>query len=140
MIFKNIWEKHFNGIPMLGWKLRIGRPDLWFRIHSLPDSKRYPETAKETEVLIGRHNEIATEVLGEEQELFLYWHWIQSFHGIDGIQTMEYEDEDFETTLFAANVGKWKVGKFSELILAVANDEFPQIVFLNTVTGNVYAP
>jgi len=125
---------------MLGWKLRELKPELWFRIHSLPESKRYPESEAEENILLARHNEIARDVLGQESELLLYWHWIESFQGIDGIKTMDYAEHDFESTLYSAKVERWEAGKFDKLILGVANDELSQIVFLNPENGSVYAP
>lgn len=139
-MFKETWNTFFNEIPMLGWKLRASKPELWFRIHSLPESKRYPENEDEENIILSRHNEIATEVLGEKVDLLLYWHWIESFHGIEGTKTMDYEDEDIETSLYSAKVGSWQSGKFNKLILAVANDELSQVVFLNPQNGSVYAP
>jgi len=139
-MFKEVWNKYFEDTPMLGWELREQKKELWFRIHSLPESKRYPDNKSEEDTLLERHNEIAEDVLGSESDLFLYWHRIKSFHSIDGVKTMDYEDEDIVTTLYSAKVGRWELGKFDEVILAVANDELSQIVFLNPNTGDVYAP
>lgn len=125
---------------MLGWKLREQKSEIWFRIHSLPESKRYPGNEEEKNLVLSRHNELAEDVLGKEGEVFLYWHWVESFNGIAGTKTMKYEDEDIETTLYSAEVGKWVPEKFNEIILAVANDELSQIIFLNKDTGSVYAP
>lgn len=36
----------------------------WFRIHSLPESKRYADTTEEYELLLNRHNEIITDCFG----------------------------------------------------------------------------
>lgn len=139
-MFKEAWNKFFTDIPMLGWKLREQKPELWFRIHSLPESKRYPESESEEAILLARHNEIAPDVLGLKFHLLLYWHWLESFHGIDGVKTEDFSDEDIETTLYSAKVGSWEPGGFNKVILAVANDELSQVVFLNPDTGNVYAP
>lgn len=125
---------------MLGWKLRELKPELWFRIHSLPESKRYPEDESEEAILLARHNEIAQDVLGLDSELLLYWYWLESFHGIDGVKTEDFEGEGMETTLYSAEIGAWELGKFDKLILAVANDELSQVLFLNPNIGNVYAP
>ena len=125
---------------MLGWKLRACKPDLWFRIHSLPESKRYPETKDEENIIISRHNEIAKEVLGTTTNLYLYWHWTVSFHGINGIKTSNYKDDDIETTLYSAEVEPWITGKYDQVIISVANDELSQIIFMNPKNGNIYAP
>ena len=125
---------------MLGWKLRESKPDIWCRIHSLPESKRYPESKNEEKILLSRHNEIAQATLGSTTKLFLYWHWIESFHGIEGTKTSEYREEDFESTLYSSKAQPWQAGIFDEVILAVANDELSQIIFLNPENGSIYAP
>ena len=139
-MFKEAWNKYFQDIPMLGWKLREQKKELWFRIHSLPKSKRYPDNESEKSILLARHNEIAEDVLGSKSDLFLYWYGVKSFHGITGIEGMRYEDEDIATTLYSAKVGCWKSGRFDKVILAVANDDLSQIIFLNPSTGDAYAP
>lgn len=139
-MFIEAWNKHFPNVPMLGWELRNHKPELWFRLHSLPEWKRYPESIEESRTVLERHNSIAADVLGQQIELYLYWHWVDSFHGIKGTKTMDFSDGDFETSLYAANVGTWQREKFDSVTLAVANDEIDQILFLNPDNGSVYAP
>ena len=70
----------------------------------------------------------------------MYWHWNEQFHGITGIKTCDYTDDDIESTLYAAEVEPWCYGNYDEVILAVAKDDIPQVVFMNPENGNVYAP
>lgn len=58
------WAVWYPHAPPVGFLLRETRPDTWLRIHSLPASKRYPESAPEQAELARRHNRVATEVLG----------------------------------------------------------------------------
>ena len=58
---------------MLASKLREEKSELWLRIHSLPESKRYAENEQEAGIL-ARHNEIAAKVLGLDSGIFLYSH------------------------------------------------------------------
>ena len=37
--------------------MREAHPECWFRIHSLPEGKRYPESDAEWETLLARHRE-----------------------------------------------------------------------------------
>lgn len=55
--------------------------DWWLRIHSLPQSRRYPETPPDWEELLARHNTVATELLGDGEPCVLV---ISRFSSQDG--------------------------------------------------------
>ena len=63
--FLAFWRSHFDDCPPAGFLLHETFPERWFRIHSLPDSKRYAETAREMTALLARHNTVASDVLGD---------------------------------------------------------------------------
>ena len=64
--FRETWRRHYGDCPPVGFLLRETYPDRWFRIHSLPGSKRYPDSAAELSILLARHNTLAADILGEE--------------------------------------------------------------------------
>ncbi|RZJ87432.1 MAG: hypothetical protein EOO60_12215 [Hymenobacter sp.] len=43
----------------------------WFRIHSLPESKRYASTAAEWQLLLQRHYTLLEDLLGNEKQILL---------------------------------------------------------------------
>lgn len=57
------WQEHFGSTEPIGHQLRKALPERWFRIHSLPDSQRYPETDEDWEILIARHREISEHLI-----------------------------------------------------------------------------
>ena len=63
--FLAFWRSHYGDCPPAGFLLHETFPERWVRIHSLPDSKRYADTARETTALLARHNTVATDVLGD---------------------------------------------------------------------------
>ena len=63
--FLTRWQSHYGDCPPAGFLLLETFPERWFRIHSLPDSKRYADTARETSALLARHNTVASDVLGD---------------------------------------------------------------------------
>src|SRR5688572_10458469 len=63
--FLTFWRSHFGDCPPAGFLLHETFPDRWFRIHSLPESKRYADTAREMSALLARHNTVASDVLGD---------------------------------------------------------------------------
>lgn len=61
------WTTHFGLTPPLGFRLRAAYPERWLRIHSLPESKRYPNTSAELELLLDRHAAVAGELFAAAQ-------------------------------------------------------------------------
>src|SRR4051812_29506637 len=64
------WLKYFGGPPQFHL-LRSTCKDRWFRIHALPESKRYPESLDEWATVLSRHNEMLSELLAAESEVLL---------------------------------------------------------------------
>lgn len=134
------WDKYFAGIPILGWELRSSRPDLWFRIHYLPSSKRYPENDEEKSIVLERYYSISSDVIGDNAASIAYWYCYENFHGLKGSKISQFQDEMFEADIFSTSVNFSRSNFLSDIFLAIANDEISQIMFLNPETGNVFAP
>jgi len=62
--FQQAWNQFHAGQSPLGYKLREAGAEHWLRFHSLPGSKRYPETRAEMDTVLGRANRMAYAVLG----------------------------------------------------------------------------
>jgi hypothetical protein len=69
--FTAYWDARFSGCPPVSHLLREMYPDRWFRIHTLPESKRYPETAAEYAEVLRRHHTLLTDLLSREQTIAL---------------------------------------------------------------------
>lgn len=63
------WQSHYGAAIPIAHRLRFQVPDRWFRIHSLPQSKRYPQKPSEYSGLLARHNTVATDILGSQKPL-----------------------------------------------------------------------
>lgn len=59
-------QRNLIGIYPLPFLLRENIKSSWFRIHSLPQSKRYPENDTDWNILMARHREVSNTVLGNE--------------------------------------------------------------------------
>jgi hypothetical protein len=57
-----LWEQRWPGCPKVPYLLRRLQ-DRWVRFHTLPGSKRYPETEAEYEIILARHRTILTELI-----------------------------------------------------------------------------
>ena len=57
-----LWQRRWPGCSMLPYGLR-GLRDQWVRFHTLPDSKRYPATDAEYQIVMARHNTVLAELV-----------------------------------------------------------------------------
>lgn len=69
--FQSQWDQFYpNNLP-ISHLLKHYFPQSWFRIHSLPESKRYADTTAEYELLLNRQNEIITDCFRENTSIFI---------------------------------------------------------------------
>lgn len=145
------WRSAFGSALPAGFLCREALPEYWLRIHSLPQSKRYPESDQEYAEMLGRQNAAAEFVLGSGSECIVF---ITRFgdaqtlssediqlHGHIPEHVLSYASEDGadEYQFFALRV-IWQHDKFNELIVSCANDQTGPILFANTTTRRIYAP
>lgn len=135
-------------------------PARWTRIHSLPKAKRYPESTKEKEEILRRHNAVANYVLGDSPCILFFPRFGESKswsnYDIKKIRnsgsfkllnsfTPEYvmscavEDHDGPIQIFGARQA-WHANKFDKLILESAEDRTGPLLFANVAKGTAYAP
>ncbi len=75
------WRRRYSDVEPSGHTLRAAFPNRWFRIHSLPESKRYPEDASDWVTLIDRHRSVSSTVLGARPVCYIvtpWWCWKES--------------------------------------------------------------
>ena len=61
--FQRYWAEEYPASPPIGFLLREKYNDRWFRIHSLPGSKRYPDNDGELREVLHRHNAVLDTLL-----------------------------------------------------------------------------
>lgn len=69
--FKMFWESNYPQTVPISFSLKHDYPDRWFRIHSLPESKRYAEDEEEWSILLHRQNKVITDLLGQDSNFLL---------------------------------------------------------------------
>jgi len=69
--FNRLWILNYPDSVTISYLFRNEYKERWFRIHSLPDSKRYAESDKEWRILLQRQNEIITDLLGVDSNVIL---------------------------------------------------------------------
>lgn len=147
--FRAFWQSHFNDAPPLGFALRETLPERWVRFHSLPMSKRYPETDDEHRIVLDRANAIAQTVLGQQADCWLVQAgdtglgWPdEAFAAREGWRLSDqgaFRYDETEWPVFAGKVA-FAGGAFDELFLNVASDRAAPTLLMHSESGNVFAP
>jgi hypothetical protein len=149
------WKCSFGETPPLGYLCRVDFGDRWLRIHSLPKSKRYPENDLEMQEICRRHNEVATSVLGLNEEcILIIGRYSENPNDGEAVKLsglhqelspqpeLSYqmdEDED-EWMGFWAQRTVWGPGKFDQLIRDIADEKEANALFFNPSKSSVYSP
>jgi hypothetical protein len=154
MTFSSIaeaWNSAFAPALPAGFLCRKSLHERWLRIHSLPESKRYPETPTDRKELLIRHNSVANYTLGQNSDCVLFItrfgeskEWSAAEYlplGLSKPQhVMSFDDRGEQRMQFFALRAVWKSQAFDELILAAAEEKISPILFANLATANAYAP
>jgi len=74
--FQDFWKSKYGEIPPLSHILREFFTNKWFRIHSLPDSKRYAENDVEMQIILNRQNILISDLFGSHKAYLLLFYTI----------------------------------------------------------------
>ncbi|MBI2722170.1 MAG: hypothetical protein HYX39_08340 [Bacteroidetes bacterium] len=153
--FKFYWLLTYPDSVPLPHLFRHFWPEQWFRIHSLPQSKRYAETQEEWEILLERQNTIISDLLANAPEVFIITgsedaeepdnesslknYKFINLPSIDlhKIYPNEYEKGELFTPSFTAQ--QWKINQFNDLLKNVAEDKL-RAFFLSVDNQCLIAP
>ena len=156
--FRALWRSFYGDCPPVGFLLQETFPERWFRIHSLPASKRYAETAVELATILSRHNTVATDVLGESAPCVVVTHphvnplasrrprsgrQLDAL-GLEPLMTVLEEnprdpDEGWKIPLVAAHI-RWHPQALDDVLADVSEDIVGPLLIVATESGRVYAP
>lgn len=144
--FKSLWKSKFSDAYPIGHELKLVYENRWFRIHSLPESKRYAETKDEYQIIYERHNEIIEDLIGENEEIVLSfglygedvansnYKEITEFREFDKVDTIEFhkirpdENEDELCFDIYAKSTIWKSNRRNETLKAIADDKIRMMI------------
>lgn len=160
-VFELFWKQRFGEVPPLGYELREAFAHRWFRIHSLPGSKRYAETPEEYETMLLRHTAVAEAVLGSDETCWLSLFvadfpdqpdliaqeradaatlgLTEAYVGLDHGAYRPGEDGPVPFRVFAGRT-TWNAASYTGWLRAVADDDIDGLIWTNAMTGAVYAP
>lgn len=142
MNFLSLWRSFYGEHAPIAYLLRENNTDFWLRFHSLPESKRYAQNEAETRGILRRYHLLASEVLADDACVLFFPSYASKkfpalFRGFNCEIFASYIEP--KITLCAA-LTQWKTESFDEILRCVANDEFRYTSFLNTQSGEIFAP
>ncbi|WP_436898035.1 DUF3885 domain-containing protein [Acinetobacter gyllenbergii] len=144
--FQPQWDQFYPDKLPISHYLVQNFPQFWFRIHSLPESKRYANTPEEYELLLNRQNKIITDCLGIGTSIFIvsghYFTASRNNKAYDPIFRLNYqfhleqeinltqanpeyyegEDEDHFFRPCTVEV-TWQTNQHNDLLKKIADDE-----------------
>ncbi len=139
--FINYWNKEYPESFPINHELKWNYPDRWFRIHSLPESKRYADSEDEYKIILDRQNKLINNLIGQESEVAisfgLYTNDITNdnykeltdfgeFLKVLTIDLHKERPEAYEDEMYFdiyVKTEKWESGKRDKILKAIADDE-----------------
>jgi hypothetical protein len=153
--FRHYWMRTYPDCPPAGFRLRTKYQAQWFRIHSLPESKRYAENESEYQEILRRQNAVLTDTLGNGQPFVLVsagysdaptpvemWpavaaHYSTSHHFL----TVHMNDASLAAYWhYFIHEAKWTPGLVDAVLRQVADDEIRNILFVSMQCQSIFAP
>jgi hypothetical protein len=153
--FHNFWQTAFPNCPPISYLFKRELSNLWFRAHSLPESKRYAENESEMSEILRRQKVLIEDMIGTIDDCFLVCSFsnyytkkfssLSEFFNFDSQpiprKVFEPDDDDYFDEPCYISFGKRKIvfDEIKEMFVLVANDELRFFIF-NPNTKRIFAP
>jgi hypothetical protein len=152
--FRRYWQTTYPACPPVGYKLRQAYGMRWFRIHSLPGSKRYAQNDGDYQEILRRQNTVLSDVLGRDQPFVLVTtgfeetpsHSLQQPTAVElcpasqPFLSVRLEDDAAAWPWhFFMNELVWKPGMADTLLLRVADEVVANVLFVSVAHHRVFA-
>lgn len=150
--FGKFWGEHFRGCDPIAHRLRVQLKDKWVRFHSMPESKRYPDSNEDLRGAIERMLVLADQVLGAGSQCWmvanpyikapaLQPNVIDEFSLYPCLEWVDTEEVlDGESLVSHAGVQIWTKDRFVSLLKRIAIGECEQIMWVSQQHYSVFAP
>ena len=159
--FQILWTINYPETVPISHLFKSTYSDRWFRIHSLPESKRYAENETEWNLLLLRQNEIITDLFGLDTPILLLtgeYNWGDTrakyltdeeeiyksfkFTRLDNIELFkidsdQYDEVDIYRPAFAETV--WRTNYHDNILREIATDNI-QAFFISFDKNVIIAP
>ncbi|MFI9581188.1 hypothetical protein ACIHCQ_04965 [Streptomyces sp. NPDC052236] len=156
-LLAGLWQERRPSGPPIAHTFRSTYADRWVRFHSLPGSKRYPESEDEYAIVLDRYNTVLDELFAGTDVFVVTKDWSntptepaayltrQALHpeGTRWWTEPHLDDPDpkFHTyTRLYADRRPWERGCADELLRAVADEVLVEVFFADTELRRVHHP
>ncbi len=153
--FHRFWRTTFPNCPPINYLFKYELSDLWFRTHSLSESKRYAENDAEMSEILRRQKILVEDIIGIADECYFvcsfsnyYTEKFSSFNEFFNFDSQPIprkvfepdDDDDFDEPCYIL-FGKRNivVQELKEMLILVANDEF-RFFIVNPISKRIFAP
>ncbi|WP_254394345.1 hypothetical protein [Streptomyces sp. AC512_CC834] len=153
-----LWRARRPSVPPLAHTFRSAYADRWVRFHSLPGSKRCPESQEEYAMVIERYNTVLDELFTALDVFVVTMDWSSTPNGHEGFVTPRRQlhpegmlwwtesveddpDPEFHThTRLYADRRPWRRGCVDDLLLAVADEALVEVFVTDTDLRRIHHP
>ncbi|WP_327680934.1 DUF3885 domain-containing protein [Streptomyces sp. NBC_00467] len=157
-LLARLWRERRPSGPPVAHTFRGTYADLWVRFHSLPGSKRYPETEDEYAIVLHRYNTVLDELFAGADVFVVTMDWSSTPSGPAGYpsprQTLHRDglhwwtesdrddpDPEFHThTRLYADRRPWERGCVDGVLPAVADDALADVFITDTELRRIHHP
>ncbi|NLP59304.1 hypothetical protein [Lutibacter sp. B1] len=155
--FIKYWNENYpNSLPIEN-ELVGKYENRWFRIHSLPDSKRYAENEYEYNQILERQNKLITDIFGNNtdfqiliglyqndtmNENYEFLDYLNTFIKIMNIDLHKEKPDIYEDEMsyeIYVKQEKWNINDYNEILKKIADDEI-RAIFINPQQNSLIIP
>ncbi|WP_327097435.1 hypothetical protein OIE68_00720 [Nocardia vinacea] len=149
------WEELWPACPPIADALKMAYPDRWVRFHSLPESKRYADSADDYAIVLDRYNTILDELFSGEDIYIITAdgsetptparrsHTAASLHPGARYWTSVLEDPDPDAPWYwhlYVSEKPWERGCLDELLCAAADEVTVGLLITDTALQQLHHP
>lgn len=148
------WDRQWPGVRPVAYELRSALPDRWVRFHSLPDSKRYAETADDYDEILRRHLTVLAELSGgtSAEVTVICASWSETATSdlpppdiglaSEPWRTVALDEGDPESGWLHLHLASTKASspEIRSILLKVADDQLHDVMVLDDSVGWIYHP
>lgn len=155
--FEKFWNNYYNQTIPLNYLFKEVYHERWLRIHSLPQSKRYPDNDIEMNIILQRQNQIISDLYSENEEIYLVMTNIihknekhelinfypnLNFERSYSIELEGYFSNDFNNDevldIFVCKKN-WNLNSYDEILKDIAND-ISRVFFISLKNQIIVSP
>ena len=155
--FKTYWINTYPDSYPIDYELKTLFNNRWFRIHSLPDSKRFAENDDEYKIILNRQNSLISDLFQSDDFFIVIGFYnmdlssplTYDYLDLDKFQKIEtlalhrirpdkYQDDEVYYDIYL-KPDKWESNKFNELLTKIADSEI-RAMFVNSIKNITVVP